>query len=337
MTAAAGRVTLKHLAAHLGLTSGTVSIVLNSSPGFESIPEHTRRRIFEGAKQLGYRPNFFARALTTKRTYLVAVLTTSLANGYDTSLLGGIEEYLADTQYLYVVASHAWSKRRLQRMIEELTDRGVEGFILINADYKGLALTLPTVIVGTGPSVEGAFRIAMDNQRGARLAVQHLYALGHRKIAFVKGDPLSLDSVERWEALQLSARELKLIVDRELVFDSSLFHPILPGIQRLLDLRHQFTAIIAFNDTVAISVMSALTREGVSVPEEVSIIGFDDIPMAANICPSLTTVRQPLAEMGRLAAERLLFQIENTKCEPSVLSVEPELVVRNSTGQARIS
>ncbi len=333
------RVTLKVLAAHLGLARGTISLVLNSSPGYEAIPEATRNRVIAAAAKMGYKPNFFARALNTKRTYMVAVLTSSLSTGYDTTLLGGVEERLSETDYLYVVASHGLSKSRLERSINQLSERGVEGLILINANVEHRLPPLPFVLVGSGPHVDNACRISMDNREGARLALQHLHELGHKRIAFFKGNDESVDTADRWLGVEQAAQAIELPIDRKLVFVTpetvSMADSMLAIVDKLVQTIPPFTAALCFNDASAISLMTALTQRGLSVPEQVSVVGFDDIPLASFVTPQLTTVRQPLMKIGGLAAEQLIARIEKQSDALSSIVLNPEFIVRRSSARAR--
>ena len=170
------------------------------------------------------------------------------------------------------------------------------------------------------------------------LALNHLKDLGHQRIALMKGNPLSSDSKDRWDAICRVAAQVGLNVDPELTIqiDTNDATPMLgyPFTKQLLARHKPFTAIFAYNDMAAIGAIRALQEQGIRVPQEVSVLGFDDIPGAAFYSPSLTTVRQPLNRMGEVAAETLLNRLEGRREYPSDIAIEPELVVRESTANA---
>jgi LacI family transcriptional regulator len=178
----------------------------------------------------------------------------------------------------------------------------------------------------------------LDNAHGIRLALEHLYALGHRRIAFLKGHTQSSDAVSRWAACVEAAQGLRLDIYKENVvqlkrIDDGL-NPIREGYaagKQLLKASQRFTALLAFNDMSAIGAIHAFRDAGKRVPEEISVVGFDDVPAATIVQPALTTVRQPLIRMGILAATKLLASIEDANLQPSRISILPELVIRQSS------
>jgi LacI family transcriptional regulator len=181
----------------------------------------------------------------------------------------------------------------------------------------------------------------LDHDRAAVLALNHLKGLGHERIAFMKGSPMSSDSENRWDAICQVAEQVGIRIDRELTvqIDSDDATPMLgyPFTKQLLERKKPFTALFAYNDISAIGAIRALHEHGLRVPEDVSVLGFDDIPSAAFHSPSLTTVRQPLNRMGEVAAQTLLDRIEGQNEYPSEIAIEPELVVRQSTAKASTS
>jgi LacI family transcriptional regulator len=178
----------------------------------------------------------------------------------------------------------------------------------------------------------------LDHRRAAELALGHLYRLGHRRIAYMHGHRFSSDSMARWQSTVQVAHALSLEVPKELIvrLDRDLNTPELgyPGIQQLLMRRRDFTAVLCFNDISAIGSIRALYDAGLQVPRDVSVLGFDDIQAASYIVPNLTTIRQPLEQMGALAASILLKKLASEK-HPDTVKVDPELIVRESTAQMR--
>jgi LacI family transcriptional regulator len=329
-------VTLKAVAQHLGLTPGTVSAVLNDSPSARSIPEETKNRIRVAAKELNYRPNFFARTLRNKRTYTIGVIAEEIGDSYSSPIISGIEQYLRERNYFFLTVVHRHDMALLSRYSQLLLERGVEGIITVDTTVQD-APTLPTVAIAGHKKLKGVTNIVLDHEQAATLALKHLKDLGHRHIAFMKGNPVSSDAKDRWDAICRVASQLGLCVDPELTIQIDTDDPTprlgYPFAKQLLGKQKPFTALFAYNDMSAIGAIRAIQEQGMRVPQDISVMGFDDIPGAAFHSPSLTTVRQPLNRMGEVAAQSLLDRIEGRKEYPSEIAIEPELVVRESTAQ----
>jgi len=335
-----GVITLKAVAQHLGLTPGTVSAVLNDSPSARSIPEETKNRIRTAAKELNYRPNFFARTLRNKRTYTIGVITEEIGDSYGSAIVSGIEQYLRQRDYFFLTVVHRHDPELLRRYSHSLSERGVEGIITIDTTVQETP-TLPTVAVAGHKKLKGVTNIILDHHKAAVLALKHLKELSHERIAFMKGSPVSSDSKERWDAICEIAGQIGIKIEPELTvqIETDDATPMLgyPVAQQLLERKKPFTALFAYNDISAIGAIRVFQEHGLRVPEDVSVLGFDDIPAAAFYTPSLTTVRQPLNRMGEVAAQTLLERIEGGKDYPAEIAIEPEIVVRQSTAKARCS
>jgi DNA-binding LacI/PurR family transcriptional regulator len=332
-----GVVTLKVVAQHVGLTPGTVSAVLNNAPSARSIPQETKNRIHAAAQELDYRPNFFARTLRNKRTYTIGVIAEEIGDSYGSLVISGIEEYLRNKDYFFLTVVHRHNPELQSRYLQLLLHRGVEGFITVDMQLSEAPL-LPTVAVPGHRILPGVTNIVLDHQHGVRSALTHLLELGHKNIAFMKGQPFSSDSEDRWQAICRVAEELRIEIKPELSVQIDIDDPTpqvgYPFAKQLLDRKIPFTALFAYNDISALGAIRAFQEAGLRVPQDVSVIGFDDIQGAAFSNPTLTTVKQPLADMGRLAAQTLLARIEGAKDYPAEIPIEPELVVRQSTGRA---
>jgi DNA-binding LacI/PurR family transcriptional regulator len=329
-------VTLKVVAQHLGLTPGTVSAVLNDAPAARFIPQETKNRIHAAAKKLDYRPNFFARTLRNKRTYTIGVIAEEIGDSYGSLVISGIEEYLRTKDYFFLTVVHRHDPKLLNRYSQLLLQRGVEGFITVDLQLSE-ALPLPTVAVPGHKQFPGVTNVVLDHHRAAQVALNHLLELGHKDIAFMKGQAFSSDSADRWEAIVQVARNLKIEIKPELTVQIDIDDPTpqvgYPFAKQLLERKVPFTALFAYNDISALGAIRAFQEAGLRVPQDISVIGFDDIQGAAYSNPSLTTVRQPLAEMGRIAAKALLERIEGKKDGPGEIAIEPTLIVRQSTGR----
>jgi DNA-binding LacI/PurR family transcriptional regulator len=332
------KVTLQTLAKHLSLTAGTISAALNDSPAARAIPEHTKRRILEAARELNYRPNYFARSLRLQRTYTIGVIAEQIGDPYGAMVISGIEEYLRESEYFFLTVIHRHDRRVLQNYSQMLVTRGVEGFITVDTSITERP-SRPTVAVAGHAVVPGVTNLILDQKLAARLVLTHLLELGHREIAFMKGQPDSSDSATRWAAICAASEELGVRIRPELVvqIEQDLTTPQLgyPYAKGLLARKRPFTALFAYNDLSAIGAIWAFREAGLCVPEDISVVGFDDVPLAVFSDPQLTTIRQPLQRMGQIAAKTLIDQIERrSEFQPEIV-IEPELVVRASTGPAR--
>jgi LacI family transcriptional regulator len=249
-------------------------------------------------------------------------------------VLTGVEESLIEEGYFYLTASH----RRKPDLIEEyprlLMERSVEGFILIDTVLEH-SFKIPAVAVAGHRKIPGITNVVLDQRRAAELTLRHLYQLGHRNIAFMRGGSHSSDADERWDCLKEVAREFGIVVRPELTVELKLWvsTPELgygPACE-LLNRKVHFTAIVCYNDVAAIGAIRAIRDHGLRIPEDISVVGFDDIESAAFYNPSITTIRQPLHEMGTVAARVLLERVRGQNSVQQMFSVLPELVIREST------
>jgi DNA-binding LacI/PurR family transcriptional regulator len=328
---------LKQLAEHLGLNPATVSVVLNEVPG-RSIPLATRERIKAAAKAMNYQPNLLARSLRSRRTLTIGILVPELGDGYHTQVMSGIGDQLIQAGYFYFTAHHRHKRNLVEDYTRMLVGRGAQGIIAIDTRLEH-PISIPVVAVAGHRHIEGVTNVLLDHARAAELALGHLHGLGHRNIAFMRGQPFSSDSDDRWKSLEAVARRLGIEMKPELIvnLDRDMSSPELgyPVVQQLMASQQPFTAIVAFNDISAIGAIRALMDFNLRVPEDVSVIGFDDIKAAAFTLPRLTTINQPLEEIGRVATQALLNRIHNTIPPRDEITVEPELMIRESTGPAK--
>ena len=334
------RASLSTLSKHLGLSPAAISRVLNGAPAARSIPQNTQDRIFEAARELNYRPNVLARSLRRGHSMTLGVLVPEIADGYASLVLSGLEQGLLQAGYFYLLVSHHHKADIIEQSLAMLTERAVDGLVAIDTPLPDHA-QLPSVTVSRLNPHEGNTSIVLNHQLAADLAIAHLVDLGHRDIATIRGQTFSSDTEPRWEATLAAATNLGLTLHPDLTVqmegDTPSHEPGYAAAQRLLSTGIPFTAIVTFNDMSAIGAIRALREAGLNVPEDVSVIGFDDIRSAAFQNPSLTTVRQPLHGMGLLAAETILRQIEAKESPQltNVIHVDPELVVRESTRRVK--
>ena len=338
-SAATPSISLKELAAHLGLSSATVSLVINRSPGAKSIPPATQERVRKAARELNYRPNLMARSLRQKRSFTIGVVVPEVSEGYAALVLSGIEDHLLQEGYFYFVVSHRHRADLIEEYPSLLQQRAVEGIIAVDTVLTE-SCNIPAVAISGHREVPGVTNIVLDHNLAAQLALEHLQKSGHSRIALIKGQDFSSDTEIRWSALHCVAKQLGIIIHEELTaqLDGDSPSPEVGyGVTRkLLERGESFTALFAFNDISAIGAIQALRESGKRVPEDVSVIGFDDIQSAAYQNPGLTTVRQPLRQMGVIAAETLLSRINSPRQTeyPKEIVVKPELIIRASTATA---
>jgi DNA-binding LacI/PurR family transcriptional regulator len=330
---------LKSLAEHLGLSKAAVSFVINRSPAAKSIPQRTQELIRKAARELNYRPNHLARSLRQQRSYTIGVVVPEISEGYAALVMSGIEDHLLQEGYFYFVVSHRHRRELIEEYPHLLQQRAVEGLIAVDTALSEGA-HVPVVAVSGHRDVPGVTNIVLDHARAAKLALEHLAKLGHRRMAFIKGQEFSSDTVVRWDSVRAAAAELSIDINDRLVaqLEGESSSPELGYLvtQKLLASDQRFTALFAFNDISAIGAIQALREAGRRVPEDVSVVGFDDIQSAAYQNPGLTTVRQPLRQMGVLAAETVLERINGLAKlpYPKEIIVEPDFMVRGSTGSA---
>jgi DNA-binding LacI/PurR family transcriptional regulator len=333
-------ISLKQLAEHLNLSPATISLVVNSAPGMRTIALATRARVLAAAKELNYRPNSLARSLRTRQTFTIGVIAPELSEGYFTLVMNAIEAYLLQAGYLHFVVTHQGQPDLIQEYPRLLLDRYVDGLLFVNTALDQ-SMPVPVVSISGHEKIAGVTNIILDHDRSAVLALEHLYQLGHRRVAFMRGQRHTSDSESRWESTMRVAREIGIEVDPELCthLEANSWSPEL-GYQptkQLLERTRDFTALFCFNDTAALGAIRAIADCGLSCPGDISVIGFDDILSAPYHLPSLTTVRQPLRQMGEMAAQVLVKRIQSPGAEyPDSVSFDPELIVRESTAPPRV-
>ena len=343
-------VTIRDVAKESGFSSTTVSIVLNNAPLARYIPAATKKKIERAAEKLGYRPNQFARSLRSKRSHTVGVMVFDMTDPFCTMILRGIENTLYQASYLPILTDVHNEGSRFERYLEMLLDRRIEALIVI-ANWVFLDINLladlekssiPTAMIGCELKTDSISSVIVDNEVGGHLALEHLHSLGHRKIAIIRGPKALTDSSPRWRGIRNFAKESGLELDSRLIVDMpessdpiSSFESGYKLTEDLLRQKRSFTAMLAFDDMSALGAIRALSRAGIRVPEQCSVIGFDDVATSAIYTPSLTTVRQPMEAMGNSAVgvvlEGINAVLEKREVTPSHRKVTPELVVREST------
>ncbi|HEX2177435.1 MAG TPA: LacI family DNA-binding transcriptional regulator [Nocardioidaceae bacterium] len=328
----AGNVTIYDVAQAAGVVASTVSRAF-STPG--RVNARTRDRILTAADELGYQPNPHARALQSGKHHTVAMVVSDVTNPHYFELVRGAEMRAKAAQHTLVLANAEESPRIELEQIQRLMG-SVDGFVLAasrlpDENLRHLAGQRPLVLMSR--ELPGLASVVLDHGQGCRQIVEHLASLGHRRLVYLAGPTNSWMAATRWAALDVAARALDV--------DAVRVGPFTPrvsqgGAAADAALHTGATAVIAHNDLLAIGVMQRLASRGVGVPDQISVVGFDDI-FAADLCtPRLTTLGGAHAEVGRAAVELLLHAVGPVRQQqqPSPISLPTELVLRESTGQA---
>jgi LacI family transcriptional regulator len=323
--------TVHEVARVAGVSAATVSRFLN---GTAKVSDEKRRAIESVIDRLNYRPNVLARNLKTGSSRTIGVLTQSLMSGYFADAMAGIDEALKDSGYAPLIVSGHWHAEEEAERIELLIARRVDGLVILSGKLKDaqilkLAQRVPIVAFGRNLAGPQAFGFSLDNYRGACEAVEHLVLQGHRQIAFIAGPADHLDAQARLAGYRDTLKKHKIKESAQLVVEGDFSESGgLLAVERLLESGQRFSAIFAANDLTAYGARLALYRRGIRVPEDISVIGFDDLHSSMYTTPPLTTVRQPLFDVGRCLGQAIVRMIGQ---EPMDLDVpQLSLVVRES-------
>ena len=322
---------LEEVAKAAGVSPSTVSRILN---GTAVVSEAKQKAVGDAIAKLGFVPNPIARGLAGGRTLSIGVITQAIDSPYYGAALRGIEDVLDPSGYCPLFVSGHWNDAAEARCIDVLRSRRVDGIIVLTGHLADQALktcarTVPVVVTGRTLKAPGLFSLNFDNFEGGRLATRHLIELGHRHIAFITGDPEHPDATERMRGYRAALAESGISYDPSLVVPGAYTEQSgLLAVDRLLTERLRFTAIFAANDQMAFGAALGLQRRSLRVPEDISIVGFDDLPTSLYAIPPLSTVHQPAYELGRLAASAILQLIAGNR--PTVEIPAPRLIARES-------
>jgi LacI family transcriptional regulator len=329
-------VTIGMVAQAAGVSASTVSRVLN---GTAVVSAEKRQAIDEAIARLGFVPNPIARGLAGGRTFSIGVVTQALDSPYYGTAMRGIEEALLPAGYNALFVSGHWDAAAEARCIGVLQSRRVDGIIVLTGrltdqSLRGYAQQQPVVVTGRSLEAPGLFAFNFDNFDGGRLATDHLIEGGHRQIAFISGDLAHPDANERLRGYRHALEQAGLAFNPALVMAGDYTeHSGLLAVDRLLQSGQRFSAIFAANDQMAAGAALALQRRALRVPDDISIVGFDDLPTSPYASPPLTSVRQPAFDIGSLAASAMLQLLAGTA--PVVAVPVPQLVARESSRRWR--
>lgn len=333
------RTTLRDIARHVGVHPSTVSRVLN--PATRSmVSVEIAERIIEAAAVLGYRPNPIAYGLRTNRSFTIGVLVPDLTNPVFPPIMRGIETTLEAAGYIAILANSDNDATRERTILDAMRGRQVDGLILATAHLDDplvaecLGEETPLVLINRKPEQSGVSSVVNDDVEGIAKAVDHLVDLGHTRIAHIAGPQTLSTGLARYEGMQAAMAARGIAIDPGLFVFCELFN-MEEGrrcCEALLDRGTDFTAIVAAHDLLAIGCYETLAARGLSCPDDVSITGYNDIPMVDRLNPPLTTLRTPLREIGVAAATCLLERLADAGAPAREIVVPTKLIVRSSTG-----
>ena len=334
------KVTITDIAQAAGLSPATVSLVLNNRPS--RISESTKKKIKALAQEMGYRPNFAAVNLRTSRSYTIGLIIPDIRNDHYATYAKGLEDFCQEMNWSMILCTTNQNPLREKQYIEALYAKNIDGIALAttppyadNSIYVSnrellLSMNIPIVQSDLTNYKEPINAVICDHEKGGYIATLHLLSLGHRKIAFITG-PSSLEAAQsRLKGCKKAFKSYNLEWDNDLVYEGDYtYESGLNGIDYLCD--KKFTAVFALNDSMAYGVYSGLSKYNLSVPEDISVIGYDDHFLSAILTVPLTTIHQPIYEMGKEAARILIHAAEHPDAKPVITTFELKLILRNST------
>jgi LacI family transcriptional regulator len=322
------------VAREAGVSASTVSRIIN---GTVNVSDGLKNAVDAAIAKFDFRPNAAARGLALGRTLTIGVVAQAIDSPFYGEGLRGIEACLRHRGYAPLFMSGNWADEDEDRCMREFIARGVDGIIVFagrlgDAKLRSYAKEVPIVVTGRHLRARGLFSLQIDDKHGAALAVRHLVELGHRRIAFITGSDNHPDALERLEGYKTALQEAQISFDPRLVATGDWHEDGgLRATLGLLDSGVEFTALFCVNDQTAYGACLALFRKGLSIPRDVSLVGFDDLPSSAYRLPPLTSVRQSIGELGEQSAQAILQLIAGQR--PRIAPRPVELVVRESTCQ----
>ena len=337
------RPTQEDVAREAGVSRATVSYVINNrTDGNVRISEETRCRVLEAIEELGYRPNVLARSLRQGQTHTIGMIVPDNTNPFFAEVARGVEDTSFEQGYSVILCNSDGDLDKELLYTNVLAEKRVDGILFVAAGMSTEHICalqerrMPVVVVDRDIPDVAVDSVMTANERGGWLATRHLIELGHRHIGCIAGPSDVTPSAERVTGYRQALRETGILVDEALIVKGDFqYESGYQAARQLLSMEDPPTAIFACNDLMAIGTVSAAVRLGRQVPADLSVVGFDDVPLASFANPALTTIVQPKYEIGVVAATMLLERMQDPDRPPHRKMLDTELVVRQSTAPAR--
>ncbi len=329
-------ITLKELAARAGVHASTISRVVNNDPVLR-ISAQTRARIEALLEETDYRPDVVARSLRMRQTFVLAMLIPDISNPLFANIFMGIEDVAGELGYGVILANTGGTAERERTHLRSLQARRVDGLVLASVSLRDPSVRwlreqgIKHVLVNRYSSERDPF-VGADDFAGGTMATRHLIGLGHRRIAHLAGDRGVSTALHRRRGYRAALEDAGIAPDPSLVVEAGYLETTgRQAMERLLRLSRPPTAVFAVNDMAAMGAHAAILEPGLRIPEDVAIVGYNDVPLASRLAPPLTTLRVPVRDFGRISAEMLIEQIRSRRTVRQRVVLQPDLVVRGST------
>lgn len=325
--------TMKDIARIAKVSTSTVSHVINNT---RYVSDEIREKIMKVVNELNYTPSAVARSLKVKETKTLGMLVTATSNPFFAEVVSGVEQYCNQHHYNLIISSIDGNEQRLQQNIQTLIQKQVDGLLLMYSDTRHamveqLNLNLPIVVMDWWPTELNADKIYENSEFGAYLATKTLIEQGHKNIAIITGKLDKSLAHNRLLGYQKALQDAHLPLNPDWIIESHFdFEGGVEGMKKLLQITPRPTAVFACSDTIAVGVYQVAWQQGLRIPQDISVIGYDNIMLAQYLTPPLTTIHQPKAELGKLAVETLLERIKSPDLEYKTTMLQPQLIWRAS-------
>lgn len=325
--------TMKDIARLAQVSTSTVSHVINGS---RFVSDEIREKVMRIVAELNYTPSAVARSLKVRETKTIGLLVTATNNPFFSEVMAGVEQYCQQHQYNLIIATTGGDAKRLQQNLQTLMHKQVDGLLLMCGDSRfqadiELTISLPLVVMDWWFTELNADKILENSALGGYLATKALIDAGHRKIGIITGNLKKSVAQNRLQGYKNALSEAKIALNPHWIVESHFdFEGGVLGIQSLLTQSSRPTAVFCCSDTIAVGAYQAIQQQGLRIPQDLSIMGYDDIELARYLSPPLSTICQPKAELGKLAVEALLQRIKNPNENYRTLVLEPTCILRGS-------
>ena len=325
--------TMKDIARLAQVSTSTVSHVINGS---RFVSDEIREKVMRIVAELNYTPSAVARSLKVRETKTIGLLVTATNNPFFAEVMAGVEQYCQQHQYNLIIATTGGDAKRLQQNLQTLIHKQVDGVLLMCGDSRfqadmELKVPLPLVVMDWWFTELNADKILENSERGGYLATKSMVDAGHQKIGIITGNLRKSVAKNRLQGYKKALSEANIVLNPDWIVESHFdFEGGIVGAQKLLSLSDRPTAIFCCSDTIAIGAYQAIQNQGLRIPQDISIMGYDDIELARYLFPSLSTISQPKAELGKLAVETLLQRIQEPNENYRTLVLEPTCILRES-------